>query len=425
MGEFFSKVSGQFTASLVLSALFPVALFLTALALVVLPISPFGHDLTTAVQDPKYWQDHAAVALVATLVVLTLSVVLYHLNTAIIQLYEGYPWRNSAIGTWCVRREQRRHDEAARLQQRIERLRLEARLVGADPGVPNLALVQEKLIRAGDIDRHLILPTRLGNTIRAFEIYPQRQYAIDAVSVWPRLQAIVDGNLAQALDSVKTSFDFMIHGSFLAGVLAIVTCASGLYWKTADAAALGDWLPQTAGFGLVAYLLYLASLRRAVAWGAQVKTAFDLHRLTLLAKLGYDAKPASLADERRIWENVNYKLLFAGELTYPDLPYAASPSAVSVEPAGTVVAATRGVAIQSAGRHEITLRIENRDPMAWDAARVVVREQVPAGMAYVPGATVDGAPATLRSVDPLVIDLGPLANNASKTLVYRVAKAAP
>src|SRR5215510_5093677 len=170
MGDFFTKISGQFTASLVLSALFPVLLFLTALTLVVLPITPYGHELTAAVQNPKYWQDHASVALVLTLIVLTLSVLLFHLNTPIVRLYEGYPWQASWIGARCVRRHQRRYDEADRLQKRIERLRLEARLASTDPAVPGLSLLQERLTRAMDVDKHLLLPTRLGNTIRAFEI---------------------------------------------------------------------------------------------------------------------------------------------------------------------------------------------------------------------------------------------------------------
>jgi len=424
MGDFFAKVSGQFTASLVLSALFPVLLFLTAFTLVVLPITPYGHELTSAVQDPKYWQDHASVALVLTLVVLTLSVLLFNMNTPIIRLYEGYPWKDSWIGERMVRRCRRRYDEAQVLQTRISRLRLEARLAGIDPGVPGLSLLQEKLSRATDVPRHELLPTGLGNTIRAFEIYPQRQYAMDAVILWPRLQSIVDGNLAQTLDSVKTSFDFMIHGAFLSAVLALLAGASGLYWKT-TVSPLGPWVLWAIGFGLVSYLFYLASIRRAMEWGAQVKTAFDLHRLTLLTRLGYDAKPTSLSDERRIWENVNYKLLFPGEMTYPDLPYAAPASSLVVEPPGTVVDVTRKVAVQPDGRIEITLHVENNDPTAWGAERVIVREQVPAGMVYVPHATVDGAPARLCSIDPLMIDLGPLGHNASRRIAYRIGKAAP
>jgi hypothetical protein len=424
MGDFFAKISGQFTASLVLSALFPVLLFLTALTLVVLPITPYGHELTSAVQDPKYWQDHASVALVLTLVVLTLSVLLFNMNTPIIRLYEGYPWKDSWIGEWMIRRCQRRHDEANALQRRISRLRLEARLAGVDPGVAGLGLLQEKLSRATDVARHLLLPTRLGNTIRAFEIYPQQQYAIDAMNLWPRLQSLVDGNLAQTLDSVKTSFDFMIHGAFFAAVLAVLTGAGGLYWKAA-ASPLGPWVLWAIGFGLVSYLFYLASIRRAMEWGAQVKTAFDLHRLTLLGKLGYEGKPTSLVDERRIWENVNYKLLFPGEMTYPDLPYAAPASSLVVEPSGTVIGVTREVALQPDGRIEITLHVENNDPTAWGADRVIVREQLPAGMVYVPPVLVDGAATGLCSLDPLMIDLGPLAHNASRRIAYRIAKAAP
>jgi uncharacterized repeat protein (TIGR01451 family) len=426
MGDFFAKISSQFTAPLLLSASFPVLLFLTAFTLVVLPITPFGHDLTAAVQDPTYWQQHSFVALLLTVFVLVLSVLLYNMNTSIVRLYEGYPWKDAWIGRAFVWYRKRHYERVARARRRIERLRREARIAGVRLDVPDVVAAQPKLARimnaAYPVRQDLVLPTRLGNTIRAFETYPIRQYAIDAVNLWPRLQAVVDSNLAQSLDSVKTSFDFMIHCSFLSAILAVVTAASGLYWKTSSNAALAPWLLWVIGFGAASYAFYLASIRRALEWGSQVITAFDLYRLPLLAKLGYDQKPADLAAERRLWENINYKLLYPDERTYPDLPYATPASALVVEPSGTVLQMRRSVTVHGDGSREITLQVKNIDPTAWEATGVIAQEQIPSGMVYVPGSvSLSDGTATLRSVEPLVIELGPLAYDHSKSVVYRIA----
>ena len=60
-----------------------------------------------------------------------------------------------------------------------------------------------------------ILPTRLGNTIHAFEDYPDTRYGMDAVELWPRLVAKVDKEYRAVLDDAKASFDFMINSSVL------------------------------------------------------------------------------------------------------------------------------------------------------------------------------------------------------------------
>src|SRR5690242_8734434 len=97
MSEFFTKISGQFSGALVMSALFPVLLFLTAFSLVVLPVGPYGHDLTAAVQQPTVWQSNPLVVLVATVFILVASVVLFNMNTAIVRFYEGYPWQHAYV----------------------------------------------------------------------------------------------------------------------------------------------------------------------------------------------------------------------------------------------------------------------------------------------------------------------------------------
>jgi hypothetical protein len=428
MTEFFAKITGQITGPILISAFFPVLMFLTGFTLVVLPLTPYGHEFTAAVQDPAVWQRYPIVALALTLGVLVLSVLLYNLNTPIVRLFEGYPWQHAWIAEPFLRRRRRHLVRVSTVRTRIRTLRRILKLSGLPVDLSGAASEQAKLahvmnVRYPDSD-DLVLPTRLGNVIRSFETYTSRQYGMPAIALWPRLLAVVDGNLALSLDNVKTSFDFMIHSAFLSATLAILTAASGLFWKTRTWESLWDaWLAWTIVFGLISYLFYLVSIARAIEWGTQVKSAFDLHRLPLLAKLGYELKPADLADERRIWDILNYKFAFPDERSYPDLPYRIPSTYLIVEPASTVLKWMRSVTPLQDGSLQIKLVISNLDPTAWDADRVIAREEIPSGKAYVTdSAIVNGEPATLLSVDPLQIDVGVMPYNDSRTVVYRIAK---
>src|SRR5579871_6162796 len=102
---------------------------------------------------------------------------MFALNTALIRLYEGYPWRDSFLGLWAIRRQQKR---AALLQQVRERARLLTRQVReANAMIALPKNVSELLNRSGrerasfPLKESSILPTRLGNVIRAFEGYPK------------------------------------------------------------------------------------------------------------------------------------------------------------------------------------------------------------------------------------------------------------
>ena len=219
----------------------------------------------------------------------------------------------------------------------------------------------------------------------------------------------------------------MIHTAFLSGALTVLTASAGLFWKTRALQDLWQpWLAWTIIFGVISYLLYLASIPRAIEWGTQVKSAFDLYRLKLLAQLGYELKPTDLTDERRIWENLNYKFAFPDGRRYPVLPYQLPESYLLVDPPSTIVTSKRSVDLQDTGIVQITLIVSNGDPSASNAERVIVREVIPTGKTYVKdSARLDGnPPTTFLSLEPLQIDLGRLPYNSSRTIVYRIAKVA-
>jgi hypothetical protein len=437
MTEFFTKISGAIAGPILLGAFFPVVLFLTALTLIVLPITPFGHDLTAAVKNPSVWQSNTTAALVLTIVVLVLSIVLHNLNIPVIRLYEGYPWQSSWIGVLCANRRKGRLIRAKLLRERVRKLRKEIRLNesflhAANMDLSGVIAAQRELDRLVNFsypDRNeSVLPTGLGNVIRAFETYPRRQYGASAIALWPRLAGVLDGAVAQSLDSAKTAFDFMIHSAFLSGVLMALELAAGLYWKTPLVYGLSEaWIGWTVIFGVLSFLFYLAAMNRAQEWGTQVVSAFDLYRHTLLKKLGYELSLSGVTDERRVWDILSYKFAFPDDKSYPDLPYKLPATYLVVEPVSTKVEFVRSMRLSEGGSIHVRVIVRNTDPTASPADNVVLREEIPAGKSYVRDtATVDGNAAILLGIDPLQIHIGPVEYDEERAVEFTMkAKATP
>jgi len=149
-----------------------------------------------------------------------------------------------------------------------------------------------------------------------------------------------------------------------------------------------------------------------------VSAAFDVSRRALLDKLGFsDFKPATLAEERRLWQIVNLKLSFPGQ-PIPDFPYKAASTSLRADPVTADVTFTRTVSPGANQSLAVTVVVTNTGPLAIPATGVVLHDEVPDGLALTGAPTVNGAPATLLSVNPIEVDLGGLPYYESRTVVY-------
>src|ERR1039458_3373217 len=426
MNDFLSKISGQIAGPIILGAFFPVVLFVTALMLVVLPITPYLQPLTTVVAQLRLWEDKASSAIILTAVVLVLSVVLYMLNVPVIRLYEGYPWKESWIGNRLASAERKRLNDAQQLRSLIKSLRKEIRLHHLPVPDGDLIEAQRVLARMAN-DQYpsgadLVLPTRLGNVIRSFETYPLHQYGLPAIAVWPRLQAVIPTTYAQALDGAQTSFNFMLNCSFLSAVLAVLLTICGLRWRHPWQADVDhSWMAWLVVVIVLPRLFYNAAIGQAAEWGTQVRTAFDLYRGLLLAQLGYEFKPETPAEERRIWEAINYKLAFPDDRSAPELPYKRQPTSLLVEPSSTLVQFSRTVTLAAPDTLRVEVTVVNADPDAYDATEVILRDDVPSGQTYIAAsATVDGTARQPTDLNPLRISLGKLGAGQQCVLSYKL-----
>lgn len=390
MTSIISAISGQFSKSLVLGTLFPVALFVVLALMFVLPIVPSEVAVLAPLQ--KLGTEWQLIAL--SLVTVVISGVLYNLNIPIIRLYEGYPWRDSWLGRRRTARHRGRYESA--LARRSGMRTLLRALGDQHPDYDRLRGVwrgySEAANREFPQDSNLILPTRLGNVIRSFEDYSYRQYGMESITLWPRLIAKIDKEYAAAVDAAKAGLDFSINMSFLSIILALGLLAAGLVYPVPLVSGFSFWLwlVEIVGFLALGHGAYLISLGQAGSWGELVKGTFDLYRWDLLTQLGYQHRPTTMVEERTMWNDIYLPMLFGDSpattplASYgPRRAFALAGAVTDGMPEVVYVVSSRATALpDDQGRVPISLEVRNVDPRGRPAERVRVTDTLPEGFDY-------------------------------------------
>ena len=134
-----------------------------------------------------------------------------------------------------------------------------------------------------------LMPTALGNALRAAESRAGRRYALEAVTMWPRLYAILPDRVARLIDDQREQLD-------LAANLCIAMILTAAV-STALLATHGWWLLLPVGALGLAWLAYRGACATAIIYGDSLEVAFDLHRFDLLRALHLPL-PAALSEER-------------------------------------------------------------------------------------------------------------------------------
>jgi hypothetical protein len=422
MTTLLTSISGQFGKIILLGTLFPVLIVSILNELLVIPILPFGglqDQLRKAATGEDKW---TAVTLV--LIVVVIAGIIYNLNIPIIRAYEGYPWKDSYLGTLWAQGKKERFRKVVPLRLAMRYLRRDLQKLDPNSDLPDsLQSEQNKLalyINSELPDREdLVLPTRLGNVIRCFERYSSVAYGMDAIVFWPRLVAEIDSAFASTIDEAKTSFDFMLNCSFLLLISGILTMIIELLLPTPlSTASVVHWLWRVILLLALSALFYIASIGRAKAWGAQVKSAFDLYRFELLKTLGYQQlQPLTFFEEKALWQRLSVQLLYADSREKP-LPYKGAPTRVSASPVGIQLAIKRQVSAAAVtGNVAVQITVQNKDRRAADL--VVLSETLPEGFKPLLNSVHASAGTLLVSnLMPLEMLLDKIAPGTSVTIAY-------
>jgi hypothetical protein len=318
----------KFVDSLIIAAVVPSLIFVTMLFVFFEPIVPMS---ITARLISLTEQRSVLVLILAAIVGFTLS----NFKDIVVRLYRGhYVPQKEGLGNFLERR------AARRLRGSIEKLGTKIKQL-EEKGFEDTyieiyknehyALVAKNSDTFPPIDEP-VLPTRLGNLLRAAETYPADQYGIDAVLIWPRLKQCIPNKHYDETDQTSNKMVFLLNSSLLSFVLAILCfAAAGLEYIVYQFALsnlgspiylIATNLPAevyrqrvllyifTAIVCLiVAWFFYRTSLPFAVEYGQMFRSAFDLYRNKLLRQLNQPV-PKDNLEEFDQWRKISEFLMY-------------------------------------------------------------------------------------------------------------------
>lgn len=307
----FGQVAGVFGRSFIVGFFMPAALFVAAQWLLLNFVSPDSllAEILTGLQPFPFLaatRDTTVQLAAATSMTIALAFILQLVNNILIRLFEGYYFKDKPPFCWLATREKTEYD---RLVKEVKDLR------SNDPSMAPQDREKFAWLCERFPNLEWLMPTKLGNVIRAFEIYPIDTYGIDAVYAWPRLQTVIPKDYLEAVDAAESNFTALINIFTLLIIIGI---------ESMGLAIGSDSLLQVCVVVVLviplSFLCYQGAVGWAGAWGRLVKSCFDVFRLDLLKKMGY-ALPKSLAKERAIWNTLSRTFVFNEDLD-PVLTYA-------------------------------------------------------------------------------------------------------
>jgi hypothetical protein len=164
----------------------------------------------------------------------------------------------------------------------------------------------------------LIMPTRLGNILRAAEAYPQDRYGADAVALWPRMVWAIDKEYMFHVDSANDQCSFLLNSSLLSGIFAALSLtASGyvLLFQRDPSSSIIYSLTGVITLG-IGWFFYSASLVNVTKYGNLIRSSYDLFRFNFIEILHLKL-PVDTEHEKELWERIS-DFVTIGELYHPN-----------------------------------------------------------------------------------------------------------
>jgi cobalamin synthase len=244
--------------------------------------------------------EQVLVAIGALLVVTALDTFVRQFTFPVLQILEGYgllvrlPW----ITAYQVRRLEEARAELAPFLQK------EAPSSLSPKELDRYSTLAE-FLRRSPAASAFIMPTRLGNILRAAETWPRDKYGLDAVICWPRLWLLLDDTGRSEISKARQELDEAIL-LFIWGALLLLVWG----WVFFDPLVL--LVTVVVALAICAFAYWWAK-QRAKVYGDLIEATFDVRRGDL-----YDAlrlpKPPTPSEEPKVGTTVT------GYLWWRDTP---------------------------------------------------------------------------------------------------------
>ena len=287
--EIVGQSAGRFNERYFLTALVPTAVFAPATAAVVLASAGRLADVSSWYSRQSPVSQVLAVLVVAALVWFLATLLASQWNN-VVRLYEGYPLVRLSV---FVNRTLLNMGAPAWLQadppgvagHRSRFLRLQRRAASADQATtrkPGSAYEAEPTALLHDDyppDGHRVLPTALGNIIRAAEDYGYNRYGFDVIYLWPRLTVVLPPDYLDDVERAIIEYQTPLMVSFGSSILAV----SSFLLIFSSISTTSFVLIFGASWSM-SWLAYRLSFQAAKDYGDLLRTAVDLFRTELLER---------------------------------------------------------------------------------------------------------------------------------------------
>ena len=305
---FVEKLGGYFDRRWMLASFFPSLAFWGGNLLFALAV--IGLDNAIVLWKSLGVDLQLVVSFIALAWVVFFAVLLSNFDLALIRLFEGY-WEARLIAPLAAFKRTRHQTrwrelraaalQAAKAAQQMEKENPnrdeDSRERIAEQREKEMSLSRERfLFYPSEVSA--VMPTRLGNILRASEMYASNRYGMDSVGLWTRLAPLLPKEFGDSVADARTALDLDVNINALAILLGL---AWGVYF------IYRQWWVWLVFVGLVLLLGWLAygnALHAARAYGETIKAAFDLYRWNLLDAL-HLPHPTSTEQEPALWEKVS------------------------------------------------------------------------------------------------------------------------
>lgn len=187
------------------------------------------------------------------------------------------------------------------------------------------------------IDSDQLLPTRLGNILRASELYPSEKYSVPGVMLWPRLLQLLPKDLKDQLEEKNNQMVFTLNSSILCYILGLGSTVMGItrllnqmwneyfvYYSSTSGNFFDRGFTNISPyeyiligllFFIAGYIAYRLSIPTAENFGLLIRTSYDLYRFELLRQLNHPI-PKSIQEEKNLWEKISEYMIAADRLAF-------------------------------------------------------------------------------------------------------------
>ncbi len=255
-----------------LVSVFPsLVFFLMVLALIVSGAPAHKPDVQKVLIQIKALEVKESIFLTLTLI--AFSLIFQPLQLYLIKFLEGY-WGDRRL---AVRLTQWRKSIHEKRRKKLEEDQSCEDMAHVTPSARAQMWRAAWRLRRSYPCKDRLLPTALGNVMRAAEDLPGTRYGLDAIALWPKLYPLLPKELTNILADQRNQLD--LAGRLCWVFLLLVPVSTAFLWR------YGWWL-LIPGLNLfLGWVSYQAAIAAALAYGEGINTAFDLHRFKLLESL--------------------------------------------------------------------------------------------------------------------------------------------